>query len=106
MAARAPEKFIALGHPSYVWRRGQDRRLALIRRHVALEGRRILDVGCGIGTYVSRFREFSSHVCGVDVDAEKVQTAARTLLNIVQARAEALPLLNETFDVKIGRAHV
>jgi len=99
VAARAPDKFISLGHPSYVWRRGQDRRLDLIRRHVALEGRRILDVGCGIGTYVSKFREFSPHVYGIDVDDEKVQSAARKLPNIVQARAEALPLLNETFDV-------
>src|SRR5688500_1141958 len=48
----ADVKAIRLGHPSYVWRRGQDRRLSLIRQHVDLEGRRILDVGCGLGMYV------------------------------------------------------
>jgi len=43
------EKAIVLGHPSYVWRFGQERRLDLVRRHVSLEGRTILDVGCGMG---------------------------------------------------------
>src|SRR4026209_1112536 len=67
--AVAAEKAIRLGHPSYIWRRGQDRRLNLIRQYVALEGRRILDVGCGIGMYVEKFRRFSTDVYGVDVDA-------------------------------------
>ena len=56
---RAPSADAArLGEPSYVWRSGQERRLQLIRRYIPLEGRRILDVGCGIGTYVRRFRDF------------------------------------------------
>ena len=55
-------KAIALGHPSYVWRFGQDRRLALIRRYAPLEGKRILDVGCGLGTYVKKMRDFSQEV--------------------------------------------
>jgi SAM-dependent methyltransferase len=99
VTASAPEKFIALGHPSYVWRRGQDRRLDLIRRYVELEGKRILDVGCGIGAYVSKFRNFSADVYGVDVDEEKVQRAARTLPNVLPAEAEALPFRDDTFDV-------
>ena len=41
--AIAEAKAIRLGHPSYVWRRGQDRRMSQIRDYVALEGRRILD---------------------------------------------------------------
>ncbi|MDO9444103.1 MAG: hypothetical protein Q7K37_02225, partial [Dehalococcoidia bacterium] len=38
-----------LGNPSFVWRSGQERRLALIERYVSLEGRRVLDLGCGLG---------------------------------------------------------
>ena len=49
------DKAIRLGHPSYVWGFGQERRLDLIRRYATLEGRRILDVGCGLGTYVQAF---------------------------------------------------
>lgn len=93
------EKFVTLGHPSYVWRRGQERRLGLIREHVPLEGRRLLDVGCGIGTYVTRFREFSDGVFGIDIDGEKVRIAASRLPNICQAEAEALPFRDATFDV-------
>jgi hypothetical protein len=50
---------IERGRPSYTWRRGQDRRLEMVRRFVDLEGAAILDVGCGIGTYVRRFRRYS-----------------------------------------------
>ena len=34
------EKAITLGHPSYVWREGQERRFGLISQHAALEGLR------------------------------------------------------------------
>jgi SAM-dependent methyltransferase len=94
-----PPKWVNLGHPSYVWRSGQDRRLSLIRRYVPLERRRILDVGCGIGTYVRQFHQFSPDVYGVDVDPEKVAQASVTLPNIQVAPAEVLPFTDESFDV-------
>lgn len=96
MAASEP-KWIALGHPSYVWRFGQDRRLNLVREHVGLDAKRILDVGCGIGTYTRKFHLFSSEVYGVDVDYEKL--AETTLPNVVAAPAEALPYPDNFFDV-------
>src|SRR4051794_25366784 len=52
LVAAADVKAIRLGHPSYVWRSGQDRRLTQIRRYVPLEKQRILDIGCGLGMYV------------------------------------------------------
>ncbi len=97
----AEAKAIWLGHPSYVWRRGQERRLELIRRYVPLEGRRILDVGCGLGMYVARFRQFSEEVYGVDVDPEKVAQASLSLPNIYQAAAEDLPFPDNTFEVVV-----
>ena len=95
----ADEKAIALGHPSYLWRFGQDRRLDLIRRYVALEDRRILDVGCGLGMYVAKLRRFSDQVYGVDVDPAKVMEAGRTLPNISVSPAEDLPFESDSFDV-------
>lgn len=95
----SPPKWVTLGHPSYVWRFGQDRRLAMVRAVVPLEGRRILDVGCGIGTYVRKFREFSDEVYGVDIDPERVAEASRTLPNIQVAPAEDLPFPDDFFDV-------
>ena len=92
-------KAIILGHPSYVWREGQERRVALVRQYVALEGARILDVGCGLGLYVRRFREFSDQVYGVDVDVDKVQQASETLPGIQEGSAEDLPFDDESFDM-------
>lgn len=93
------QKAITLGHPSYVWRAGQDRRLELIRRYGGLVGMRILDVGCGLGTYVKKLRAFSDDVYGVDIDADKVTQAQLELPNIYQAPAEQLPFPDGYFDV-------
>ncbi len=92
-------KWITLGHPSYVWRFGQDRRLALIQQHALLDNRWILDVGCGIGTYVGKFREFSEHVFGIDVEEERVAEGTRSHPNLLVGEAELLPFKDETFDV-------
>jgi SAM-dependent methyltransferase len=95
---RAPSADAAtLGEPSYVWRFGQERRLELIRAYVPLEGKWILDVGCGIGTYVKRFREFSTHVYGIDVSVKRL--AESTMPNLLAAAGERLPFGDQTFDV-------
>jgi 2-polyprenyl-3-methyl-5-hydroxy-6-metoxy-1,4-benzoquinol methylase len=88
-----------LGEPSYVWRSGQDRRLELIRQFVELDGQRILDVGCGIGTYVRQFRRFSSEVYGIDVSLERLRTGSRDLPGLLVAFGEYLPFGPRTFDV-------
>ena len=93
------EASIERGRPSYSWRYGQDRRLEMVRRHVPLAGARILDVGCGIGTYVRRFREFSSDVHGLEVEPDRVAEASRDLPNIVQGVGEALPFPADHFDL-------
>ncbi len=92
------EKAITLGHPSYVWRAGQERRLEMILEHVPLRGATVLDVGCGLGMYVRRIRQLTDRVHGVDVDPAKVAEASATLANIVQAPAEDLPYDNDRFD--------
>jgi SAM-dependent methyltransferase len=94
---------VALGHPSYVWRFGQDRRLNLIRQYAPLEGARILDIGCGLGVYVRKFRELSAHrpggqVCGIDIDAKRLREGAKTTPGLMLAVGEHLPFRNATFD--------
>jgi SAM-dependent methyltransferase len=89
----------ALGEPSYVWRSGQERRLELIRRYVPLEDLWILDVGCGIGTYVRRFRDLTSHAYGIDVSVKRLQEAVATVPNLVAAAGESLPFADGSFDV-------
>ncbi len=90
---------VGLGQPSYVWRFGLERRFELIRKHVPLEGRRILDIGCGIGTFVQRLRQFSPHVYGVDIDQERVRQGAMALPYLAVAVSEHLPFGDATFEV-------
>lgn len=94
------DKAIHLGHPSYVWRFGQDRRLDLIRRYVVLENARVLDVGCGIGAYVDKFRAVNARAFGVDVDADKLDDARRekNLDLLARAVSETLPFPDNFFD--------
>ena len=92
---------VALGNPSFVWRFGQDRRLSLIRHYAPLEGARILDIGCGLGVYVRKFREFSDRVNGIDIDAKRLLEGARTTPGLMLSASETLPFRDAAFDVVV-----
>jgi ubiquinone/menaquinone biosynthesis C-methylase UbiE len=90
---------VALGNPSFVWRFGQDRRLNLIRRYAPLEGARILDIGCGLGVYVRKFREFTPDVAGIDIDRKRLREGARQVPGLMLAVGEHLPFKDGSLDV-------
>ena len=92
------EKDIYLGHPSYVWRSGQDRRLDMIQRHAPLAGMCVLDIGCGVGAYVSKMAAQSASAFGIDVDEEKVQEALGASANVCVSVSERLPFPDCCFD--------
>ena len=74
-----------------MWRFGQDRRL---ESHPALRTarrRRILDIGCGLGVYVRKFREFSDRVAGIDIDPKRLREGAKTTPGLMLAVGEQLP---------------
>lgn len=71
----------------------------MVREQVELENARVLDVGCGIGTYVRRFRQYSDDVHGIEVEEERVAEASEELPNIVLAKGEALPYPDDHFDL-------
>jgi len=96
---RTSDDAARLGHPSYVWRAGQERRLALVRQWAQLDDARILDAGCGVGMYTEQFRRFSPHVTGVEIDLAVARQASSRLPGIVVAPAEALPFADGSFDV-------
>jgi SAM-dependent methyltransferase len=93
------ERAIQLGHPSYVWRAGQERRLALVRQHVPLDDRCILDIGCGLGMYTEAFSRYSSHVYGIEVEHERAVKALDRATGVAQGVGEWLPFPNDSFDV-------
>ena len=99
-ATETMDKRAELGHASQIWTRGLERRLQMVREHVTLEGKRILDIGCGVGAFVRRLREFSPQVYGFDIDRESVTTAAAEgLPNLALAVGEHLPYPDASFDV-------
>lgn len=87
------------GNPSFVWRAGQERRLAMVARAVTLEGRRVLDVGCGVGMYTAAFARGGAHAFGVEVEADRACDAHTQVPRIAQSVGEALPFSDKTFDV-------
>jgi SAM-dependent methyltransferase len=70
-----------------------------MRRYVDLDGKRILDIGCGVGAFVRRLGEFSSEVYGTDIDAERVMEGGAKAPNLGLAVGEHLPFAVGTFDV-------
>lgn len=96
---RADDQAALRGHPSYVWRAGQERRLALVRRWARLEGARMLDAGCGVGIYTEQFRRFSPRAVGIEVDPPAAAQARARMGGIVLSPAEVLPFADGSFDV-------
>jgi SAM-dependent methyltransferase len=91
------EKAASRGEPGYVWRSGQQRRLAMIRQWADLNGR-ILDNGCGLGTYLEAFAPFSKQRIGLEVEFERARQARPHSEGVVQAPAEYLPFADNSFD--------
>lgn len=87
------------GEPGYVWRSGQVRRLQMIERWAAdrLHGR-ILDNGCGLGTYLNALQPFSQQRIGLEVEPDRAQQALPHAEGIVQAVGETLPFASNAFD--------
>ena len=97
--AEATDKRAIRGHASQIWTPGLERRLALTRRHVPLEGKRILDAGCGVGAFVRRLREFTPDVQGFDIERESVLRGIEEVPGLSVAVAEHLPYRDGAFDV-------
>ncbi len=87
------------GNPSFVWRAGQERRMALVRRYVPLADQRVLDVGCGIGMYTADFARHTQHAFGVEIEADRAHRAQQEIPRIAQAVGETLPFVNACFDL-------
>jgi len=92
-------KIAKLGAPSYVWLAGQKRRLGMIQKFVPLEGKRILDFGCGVGMYLKALQQFTNDVYGVEIDKERAEKARRITPNVFITPDERLPFSEATFDV-------
>jgi len=93
-------KILSLGRDDY-WRKS-----IVQKAHVPANGGRVLDIACGTGLVSFRFAEHDNMVVGIDVTREMLQRANALRkrisgdidVNLIQARAENLPLRDNYFD--------
>ena len=91
------------GEPSYVWRAGQERRLAMMAQWAPLEGARVLVAGCGVGMYASKIRErFTGRVEAFDIEIDRVRVARAGILGAIVSAGEDIPFADSTFDVVLS----
>ena len=91
------------GEPSYVWRSGQERRLAMIANAALLENARILVDGCGIGAEAKQFlSRFTPHVEAFDIEPDRVAEAQKVAPHALVAAAEHLPYQSDQFDLVLS----
>ena len=98
MAQTPSPQAASRGEPSYVWRSGQERRLRMIREWVDLHGR-ILDNGCGLGTYLAAFAPYSNERYGLEIERDRAISALEFSDGIVQGVGEHVPFADNTFDL-------
>lgn len=101
------ERAALRGNPSFVWRAGQNRRLAMIVKW-GLAGRdrvdHLLVDGCGAGMYVKALTPYAGAVSGIDIEADHLALAAATApdAGLALAAAEALPHATESVDLVLS----
>lgn len=102
MTLHTPSDKAALrGEPSYVWRAGQDRRLALMRAAAGERARGdVLVDGCGVGAYLARLAPDARRIVGLDIELERTfeARAKATRAGLVCGAGEWLPFPDASFD--------
>ncbi len=104
------DKAAERGEPGYVWRSGQDRRLAMIRQWSDLGGH-ILDNGTGLGTYLEACGRVNPDRLrgGREGELDRAVEALPRADGIVLGVGERLPFADDSFALILSNevlAHV
>jgi SAM-dependent methyltransferase len=93
------DKAALRGEPGYVWRSGQERRLAMIQEWTDLSGR-LLDNGCGLGTYLQAFGRVNGKatLVGLELEHDRAVEALPSAHLIVEGVGENLPFPGGSFE--------
>jgi SAM-dependent methyltransferase len=91
------------GEPSYVWRAGQERRLAMIREAAGERtSGRVFEDGCGVGSYLQRLAEQADLATGLEIELERAVEAHQKGPSTVGGVGEYLPFPENTFDLVLS----
>lgn len=102
IARRSDEKAATLGHPSYVWRAGQQRRLHLITRWARVTDADVLVDGAGVGQYSRHLAALGGRVTSIDIDYPSMVTARQAVTACVVGACETLPFATASFDTVLS----
>ena len=69
----------------------------MIRRWAELDGR-LLDIGCGLGTYLGVLEQYSQHRFGLEIEFERARFALNLANGVIQGVGESLPFASGVFD--------
>ncbi len=88
---------VKLGGPAPYGSYAIEKRIGKLDATLSLEGMRILDLGCGIGSYTVELRRRGEWVCGLDIQMSNL-SAFRESIPRVQGAGEHLPFASASFD--------
>jgi SAM-dependent methyltransferase len=74
-----------------------DPKIEFLNRHVSFSDRRVLEVGCGNGTFTVRLAEKAANVIGVELSPHMLVKNPHKLA--VVGTAEGLPFADRSFDI-------
>jgi SAM-dependent methyltransferase len=77
------------------------RHTEVIRATLTLQGRRLVDIGCGGGALARWLRRQGAHVLGLDAQFDAVRAASAGGIHAAVASADALPLADASADLAV-----
>jgi len=89
---------VRLGGPASYGTFAIVKRIQKIDKTVSLSGKRVLDLGCGIGSYTVELAARAKWTCGLDVLESNLRQFEKPLPR-VRSTGEQLPFQSESFDV-------
>ncbi len=92
-------KQVKYGSPSTSWTKGLEDRINLAKKYLIFKNQKVLDVGCGVGMFLERFKKEGAYVYGIDVDKDKVNIAYKKYKNVKVSPAEKISYNKNTFDI-------
>lgn len=103
MTGRDLQEAARLGEPSYIWRAGQERRFELIREAAGERlYEKVLDNGCGIGSYLERLSAFARIPTGIEYDLVRAASSRSRVPAVACAAGEALPFPDHSYDLVLS----
>jgi len=88
---------VRLGGPASYGSYAVNKRMEKIDETLNLKGMRVLDLGCGNGSYTAELARRAEYVCGIDLHMPHLQAFREDILR-VQGTGEHLPFASESFD--------